>query len=216
MNGTMRGLKNLQKMENISVQNIAPTYIEAKNSVSEEVAKVLMELVDERGGRSVWNNSSDCFEFQIANPFSKRKTPNDEKVISVLPDLFGLGESCLRHINWNFKNTVCNMATGHHGFWILRYDQGAGFETHCDWDSGPNAYGLEALRPPIIATVAILLNEDFRGGEMVLFDSTGEPSIVKQNVGSAVIWDGFTHHKVSPVTEGSRYALVIHYTGTIK
>jgi predicted 2-oxoglutarate/Fe(II)-dependent dioxygenase YbiX len=140
------------------------------------------------------------------------RTENDEAIVSVLPDLFSVGESFLRHINWNFQNTVSDIATGHHGFWILRYDEEGSFDLHCDWDSGPNG-----IRPPIVATAAILLNDNFEGGETVILDSTGKEAIIEQQEPlSALVWDGFTQHKIATVTSGSRYALVIHYTGTIK
>ena len=37
-----------------------------------------MKLVDERGKRSEWSYNPWCLEFQIANPFSKVRTENDE------------------------------------------------------------------------------------------------------------------------------------------
>ena len=198
-------------MESVKTHNSEPTYITAKKVVSDELAKKLIALVDERGKRSEWSYNPDCTEYQIANPFSKIRSPNDEQIVDVLADLFALGESFLRHINWNFKNNICDITTGHHGFWILKYEEGGSFDAHCDWDSGPNG-----IRPPIVATAAVLLNEGFRGGEMVLFDSTGESSIIEQQKASALVWDGFTQHRVGTITEGVRYALVIHYTGTIK
>jgi predicted 2-oxoglutarate/Fe(II)-dependent dioxygenase YbiX len=203
--------KSLQ-MQSVRTNNPEPTYITSKNVISEEAAKTLMELVDERGKGSEWSYNPWCTEFQIANPFSSVRTENDEKIISVLPELFSVGESFLRHINWNFMNTICEIATGHHGFWILRYDENGFFEKHSDWDSGPNG-----IRPPIVATAAILLNDEFEGGNTVLFDSTDQETMIEQQEPlSALVWDGFTQHQVDKVTSGSRYALVIHYTGTIK
>jgi len=204
------GLKNLE-MESVKTHNSDATYITANKVISDELADKLIALVDERGKRSEWSYNPECLEYQIANPFSKFRTPNDEQVSEVLPDLFGIGESFLRHANWNFKNNACDIVTGHHGFWILKYEEGGYFYPHCDWDSGPNG-----IRPPIVATACLLLNDDFRGGETILFDSTGNPTIIERERGSAVSWDGFTQHKIAPVTEGTRYALVIHYTGTVK
>ena len=198
-------------MESVKTHNIEPTYLTAESAISQEVAKTLMGLVNERGKRSEWSYNPDCLELQIANPFSKYSSANDETIISVLPDLFGVAESFLRHMNWNFNNSVCEIATGHHGFWILRYDEGGQFEPHCDWDSGPNG-----IRPPVVGTVCILLNDAFSGGETLLSDSTGEEAIIHREKLSAAMWDGFTQHRVAPITEGKRYALVIHYTGTIK
>lgn len=198
-------------MESVKIYNSAPTYMVFKNVISEDLAKGLINLVDERGSRSEWSYNPDCLEYQIANPFSKFRAPNDEKIIELLPDLFGLGESFMRHSNWSFGNTVCDIITGHHGFWVLKYEEGGEFEAHCDWDSGPNG-----IRPPIVATACILLNDDYRGGETVLFDSRKEPTIIGREKFEALVWDGFTQHRVAAVTEGIRYALVIHYTGTIK
>jgi len=195
------------EMENLANHNPNPNYITASNAVSEEVAKTLCDLVDERGAQSAWSYNPDCIEFQIANPFSKVQRKNDDTIISVLPDLFSLSESCMRHINREFTNTVCETATGYHGFWILKYTQGGGFDWHCDWDSGPNG-----IRPPIVATACVLLNDDFTGGETVLSDV----GIINREKLSLIMWDGFTQHRVSPLTEGTRYALVMHYTGTIK
>jgi predicted 2-oxoglutarate/Fe(II)-dependent dioxygenase YbiX len=198
-------------MESVKTHNPQPTYLTSDKAVSQETADVLIELVNERGKRSEWSYNPDCTEFQIANPFSKLRSENDEKTVSILPELFGLAESFLRHMNWSFQNNVCDIATGHHGFWVLRYDEGGQFDKHCDWDSGPNG-----IRPPVVGTVCILLNDDFRGGETVLYDSRGDEAIIQRGEFSALMWDGFTQHRVSPVTEGTRYALVIHYTGTIK
>ena len=198
-------------MESVKPHNLEPAYISAKKAVSEEVASTLIELVDERGKQSEWSYNPDCLELQIANPFSRYKIPSDDKIVGVLPDLFGLGESCMRHMNRFFQNNVCDIITGHHGFWILKYEKDGQFELHCDWDSGPNG-----IRPPIVATACVLLNDDFRGGETILLTSESMQTIIPREERSLLMWDGFTQHKVAPITEGTRYALVIHYTGTIK
>lgn len=208
----MRKASRSLLMKNVRTNNPEPTYITAEEAITPECAKTLMDLVDERGKRSEWSYNPWCTELQISNPFSKVRSENDEKIISVLPELFSIGESLMRHVNWGFGNTVCELATGHHGFWVLRYDKGGTFDQHCDWDSGP-----EGIRPPIVATAAILLNDWYEGGRMVLFDSTGEEAMIEQpKLFDATVWDGFTQHQVEKITDGSRYALVIHYTGTIK
>jgi len=198
-------------MESVKAHNLEPSYITATDAVSSSLTQALIELVDERGKRSEWSYNPDCLEFQIANPFAKVRQPHDEKVSACLAELFGLGESCLRHLNRCFGNNVCDIVTGHHGFWVLRYDQGGSFDMHCDWDSGPNG-----IRPPIVATACVLLNDDFSGGETLLFNGVEAQTIIKRSKGDIILWDGFTQHKVAPITEGTRYALVIHYTGTIK
>ena len=56
----------------------------ANDVVSDEFAKKLIDLVDERGKRSEWSYNPDCTEYQIANPFSKIRSTNHEKVVEVL------------------------------------------------------------------------------------------------------------------------------------
>ena len=195
-------------MENLVNHNPEPHYITADNAIPEDVAATLCELVDERGVKSAWHSNPDCIEYQIANPFSKVQRKNDEKIISVLPDLFALGESCMRQLNQEFTDSAYEDLTGYHGFWVLKYFVGGGFDWHCDFDSGPNG-----IRPPICATACVLLNDNFEGGETILHNYD---RIIERKKLQVLMWDGFTQHKVAPVTEGARYALVMHYTGTIK
>ena len=194
-------------MENLVNHNPLPSYLTAASALTPEVAQTLCELVDERGVKSAWSYNPDCIEFQIANPFSRSQKKNDDTVISILPDLFSLAESCMRHMNREFTDNVCETITGYHGFWILKYTEGGGFDWHCDWDSGPNG-----IRPPIVSTACVLLNEDFTGGETLLPDV----GIVDREKLGVIMWDGFTQHSVAPLTGGTRYALVMHYTETIK
>jgi len=199
-------------MESVKVHNPEPTFISAKNAVTEETAKILMELVDERGQTSDWYENPKCLEFQIANPFSDKRV-NDHRTIKVIPELFGIAESCMRHINSSFKNSAFNVALGHHGFWVLKYEESGHFEKHCDFDSGQ-----KGINPTVIATASILLNNDFEGGDLVVYDCIGNPSMINKEKlkYSLNIWDGFTQHKVTPITSGKRYALIMHFTGIEK
>jgi len=145
-------------MESVKQYNFKPPYAVGENAVTSEVADALIELVNERGKSATWDYNPGCLELQIANPFSQILRENDAKIISILPDLFALGETCLRRMNQLFSNNVCDIITGHHGFWILRYEKNGHFDMHCDWDSGPNG-----IRPPIVATACVLLNDDCEG-----------------------------------------------------
>lgn len=205
-------MKNfLEHMENAELKNPEPSYITADSVISQETATTLMALVDDRGVRGDWSYNPDCIEFQFANPFSKTQTQNDEQIVGVLPELFGLGENFLRLFNFNFNNTICETATGYHGFWVLKYLEQGSFATHCDWDSS-----FKGIAPPVVGTVCISLNDDFEGGEVFMADNRGVEKLIKRDKFSALMWDGWTQHSVAPITQGRRYALVIHYTGNIK
>jgi hypothetical protein len=198
-------------MRNIKTHNLEPVYLTSEAAFSDATTDTLIDLVNEKGKLSTWNENPRCLEYQIANPFSRFVSEKSPEVSRVLPDLFAFGESCMRHMNRFLQNTACDIITGHHGFWILRYNLGGEFTQHCDWDSGPNG-----IRPPIVATACVLLNDDFKGGETLLFKSDNTQTIIPREKQSVLMWDGFTQHTVAPITEGFRYALVVHYTGTIK
>lgn len=198
-------------MESVEYHNIGPTYTCAKKVVSSELAETLISLVNERGKKSDWDYNPDSLEYQIANPFSAVRAPTDDILNKCLPDLFTLGERFLRVFNSSFQNTICDMVTGYHGFWVLKYSQNGQFEKHCDWDSS-----YKGISPPVVGTVCILLNDDFRGGETTIFDNQGTSILLNREKYSSLCWDGWTQHKVSAVTEGDRYALVMHYTGIAK
>ena len=198
-------------MESVNYHNIEPTYVTAEDVISQELADSLMALVDERGKKSDWSYNPDCLEYQIANPFSKIRNDPCEVVSELLPDLFTLGESFLRIVNSAFQNTICEITTGYHGFWVLKYMQNGKFEKHCDWDAS-----YQGISPPVVGTVCIPLNDNYSGGETIIYDNGGTQKIVYREKLTALAWDGWTQHSIAPITQGQRYALVIHYTGTAK
>lgn len=195
------------------IHNYSPTYLKANNIITKEVADTLIALVNERGKNTEWSYNPNCLEYQIANPFSPKRNIDDEKIVPILSSLFGIADIGLRHINWGLKNSAFELVTGHHGFWVLRYELGGTFEAHCDQGSDHGS-----INPTVMATMSILLNDDFEGGDLILYNSNGDPAYVdseKQKY-SATIWDGLTYHKATPVTKGYRYVLIIHYVGNPK
>lgn len=198
-------------MESVKVNNPEPTYITAEDGLTDEVCEHLISLVDDYGTKSTWSYNPDCLEYQLFNPFSKEDLRSDDRITRCLPELYKLAESCMRKGNLCFGNNACETITGHHGFWILKYKEGGKFAAHCDWDSGPNG-----IRPPVVATASVLLNDDFTGGETLMMDTYGSMSVVPRSKRSVLMWDGFTQHSIANITSGNRYALVVHYTGTVK
>jgi len=63
-------------------------------------------------------------------------------------------------------------------------------------------------------SLSLLLNDDFEGGEFVI--NSGEEknlTTVPLKKGSAIVFPSFLIHKVTPVTKGNRYSLVVWATG---
>lgn len=196
--------------EKYSVLNREPRFVVAEKIITPAAAEKLISLVDERGSASEWSDNPHTLEYQMANPFSKNERNVDKKDLEVLPDLFQVGQSFLRQFNRDMNNTVCEIVTGYHGFWIMKYEEGAKFSQHTDWGTGP-----EAIMPPVVATLGIKLNEDYEGGKLTFYSGPHSYEMDTPLYGG-IGHDGFTDHAVSEVTKGTRYNLVIHYTGSVR
>jgi hypothetical protein len=199
-------------MENVNVLNCEPTIIEASNALSARTATTLIELVDKLGVLVDDLEGSRCIQYQIANPYNKLKSKEDfvtERLNAVLPDLFSLGESCLRHVAWNFGNSPFTEPLGHLGFWVRKHEKGMGTDACSAWER-------KQTKPLIVATSYVLLSPAFEGGETRLLDSQGGSEAIQTRSALGVTtWGGFTRYKESPVTDGAKYSLLIHYTGTL-
>ena len=60
-------------------------------------------------------------------------------------------------------------------------------------------------------SMSMLLNSNFKGGDLEIFGAEIHPKLL--NPGDLVVFPSFMHHRVTPVTEGTRYALVVWFTG---
>jgi len=61
-------------------------------------------------------------------------------------------------------------------------------------------------------SMSIILNDDFEGGDFEIFKV--EPPLPKLKEGSIIVFPSFLHHRVTPVTEGTRYSLVSWFIGS--
>jgi len=78
-----------------------------------------------------------------------------------------------------------------------------------DWHMDLGAEGVSLTRK---IGVSVLLNEDYKGGELFFRGGNSEQSI-KPKTGEVVAFSSFVHHKVNPVTKGKRLVLVFWLTG---
>lgn len=86
-----------------------------------------------------------------------------------------------------------------------RYEGGGTYGNHIDNAlfrmPGSNDY----VRADVSCTVFLSDPDDYEGGELVVEDSYGEHR-VKLSAGDMVIYPGTSHHRVEPVTGGTRLA----------
>lgn len=57
--------------------------------------------------------------------------------------------------------------------------------------------------------VGIVLNEDFDGGDYLVFDENDEPIVIDKKIGNVCIYQSQTPHQVTPITRGERWAIAM-------
>jgi len=105
-------------------------------------------------------------------------------------------ETALAHIQEHYPYS--HGTTEHTGLQLIRYQAGHRFEEHIDHYGG-------AAR---ILSVSMILNNDYKGGEFAFWHRTHTPRLGQ---GDAVVFPSNLcfPHEVTPVTQGTRYALVV-------
>ena len=87
---------------------------------------------------------------------------------------------------------------------LLRYTPGGQYKWHCDYGLSANPDGDRKL------SMSIQLSDawDYNGGELHILDWQNLQSTMSKEVGSVLVFDSRVAHKVEPITEGERYAIV--------
>jgi hypothetical protein len=57
--------------------------------------------------------------------------------------------------------------------------------------------------------VGIVLNEDFEGGDYLVFDENDEPVVIDKKIGNVCIYQSQTPHQVTPIINGERWAIAM-------
>jgi PKHD-type hydroxylase len=98
-----------------------------------------------------------------------------------------------------------------HGIQLIHYKSNTEVAGHYDWhiDSGP---GISATRK-ISFTAQISPPEDYEGCELIL-NNNGQIVTATKEQGSVHLFPSYMSHRVTPVTKGERFALVIWIHGS--
>lgn len=132
----------------------------------------------------------------------------------VYKEIIPLFEKANREANWNFDIDWFEPTQ------ITKYGKDQFYNWHLDQHPKPvtmnNSKKIRKL------SVSILLNDplEYEGGElefMTLNDSTDKIKVSlpseKLKKGTAIFFPSFLHHRVKPVTKGTRYSLVVWSCG---
>jgi PKHD-type hydroxylase len=87
---------------------------------------------------------------------------------------------------------------------LLKYTSGGHYNWHCDYDDTRKPYGVRKI------SMSMQLSDpnDYTGGELELVDWGNRKITMGKDVGTVMIFDSRVPHKVTPIIEGVRYAIV--------
>ena len=57
--------------------------------------------------------------------------------------------------------------------------------------------------------VGIILNEDFEGGDYLVFDKNDKPIFIDKKIGNVCIYQSQTPHQVTPIINGERWSIAM-------
>ncbi len=57
--------------------------------------------------------------------------------------------------------------------------------------------------------VGIILNEDFEGGDYIIYDENDNPIVIDKKIGNVCIFQSQIPHQVTPITKGERWAIAM-------
>lgn len=85
---------------------------------------------------------------------------------------------------------------------FLKYTKGAKYDWHCDY--GISEVGHRKL------SMSIQLSPvwDYNGGDLLIRDWHNTKHLISKEIGNIVVFDSRAPHKVEPIIDGERYAIV--------
>ena len=111
-----------------------------------------------------------------------------------------------RNAGWNFQYT------GHENIQFTKYVDDGHYDWHADMDVEPPNHGIVRK---ISMTIPLVDGSEYEGGDFVIKNSFGDEIVIKEarKKGSVIVFPSFLLHKVTPVTSGTRYSLVMWTLG---
>ena len=135
----------------------------------------------------------------------KDKEYRDVEIFSIdedQEDLYQILNTVASMVNLYFRYDIDGIEKAQ----IMKYSAPyGGYNWHID-------IGAEGIALNRKIGVSILLNDDYKGGE-IMFRSGDKEEGIKPPTGNTVAFSSFIPHKVNPITKGERYVLVAWFTG---
>ena len=164
-----------------------------KKELSHEVCQKLIDL-----GQGNWNNAAVVNKSVVGARKSDIVWTKEQWVYDLVWPYMSQG---MKHIGWNYKITSAE------SYQIAKSEVGEFHAWHQD-GLGQITYDSESDKTRKLS-LSLLLNDDYEGGELEVFPN-GPMKLPK---GTMIFFPSFQCHQVLPVTKGTRYSLVMWFSG---
>ena len=188
-----------------TVQNAIHTYWVFKNAINKETCQKIIDL-----GKNKWTQAKVQVDLQNKEQLNKKARTSDIAWSSddwLYNICWGYLNNANKNANWNFEISACEPMQ------ITRYKKNGHYDFHFDgngftrFNSSENKLLHGTVRK---LSMTIVLNEDYEGGEFEFFDDI---NLVKEKIGTVIVFPSYLVHRVRPVTKGIRYSLVSWFVG---
>ena len=183
------------------MNNAEHTYWVFKNAIDKDTCKQIVDL-----GNGKWNKGTIGGKKAVDAKVRKSDVvwSNDEWLFEIC---WGYLHTANQNSNWNFQISSCEPMQ------ITKYKKNGHYDFHYDGNgftrfNNPGNKFLHGTTRKLSMT--IVLNEDYEGGE---FEFLSDKNLIKEKIGTVIVFPSYMVHKVRPVTKGTRYSLVAWFCG---
>ena len=199
-------------------------YVYPAHTIDQKTCKKLKDLGTNKWGPSEVDISTDTTDEERRTGI-KQKLGIDKKIR--ISDIVWYNDQWIYDLIWPFMETA-----NHGGGWrynikaaesvqITRYKSGGFYTWHTDgrgdhlstYNNPQNAFIHGMVRK---LSMTVVLNANFEGGAFEFASYSKEKCIISSvdaPAGSVIIFPSHMEHRVTPVTKGTRYSLVIWFLG---
>jgi len=115
-----------------------------------------------------------------------------------------------------FKYNIfnCSQSVGYDAVQFARYNEGGFYHWHQDTVPFGQVSNNDKINRKISLTLNLSDPKSYDGGDLEFFQGEHEPTTLnKREQGSVVCFDSYDWHRITPVTRGVRYSLVLWIWG---
>ena len=170
-------------------------YFAWKKELSHEICQRLINL-----GQGNWNSAAVVNKSVVGARKSDIVWIKEQWVYDLIsPYMFDANEQA----GWKYNITAAQPCQ------VTRYTKDGFYNWHTDGMGSHNDLDGEGTTRKL--SMSVILNSDYEGGDFEMRDL--ENKIPRLEEGSIIVFPSFVEHRVTPVTEGIRYSLVIWFVG---